>query len=122
MYIVGGAHQNKNRAREVLTRLVESEQHLATDAEVLQEILHRYHAINRYDAIAPALSVLRTTVDTVFPITAEDVEEAHRVLAAQRGLSARDAIHVAIMNRYEITEVLSFDAGFDLLPDIRRLA
>ena len=121
MYLVGGHHPNKDRARRLVRRLVESERHLATDAEVLQEILHRYHAIGRTDAIGPAIAVLRDTVDSIFPITADDVEAARRILEAHHGLSARDAIHAAIMGRYDIREILSFDTAFDLVPGIERL-
>lgn len=121
MYLVGGAHENKERAERLLRRLVDGNHHIATDAEVLQEILHRYHAINRHDAIGPAFAVLTNTVDSILPITADDVREAHQILETRVGLSARDAIHAAIMNRYEITEILTFDDGFDLLPGIKRI-
>jgi predicted nucleic acid-binding protein len=39
-----------------------------------------------------------------------------------RRLSARDAIHVAIAEQYGIAEILSFDAGLDSMPGIRRLS
>jgi len=77
--------------------------------------------MNRHDAIGPAFAVLTNTVDSILPITADDVREAHHILETRVGLSARDAIHAAIMNRYEITEILTFDDGFDLLPGIRRI-
>lgn len=38
------------------------------------------------------------------------------------GLSARDAIHVAIMKRYQIEQMMSFDAGFDTYPGMVRLS
>jgi hypothetical protein len=38
-------------------KVVTDRQRLVTDAEVLQEILHRYVAIDRRDAIQPALEV-----------------------------------------------------------------
>jgi predicted nucleic acid-binding protein len=37
-------------------------------------------------------------------------------------LSARDALHVAVMARHDITELMSFDRGFDAYPGIERLA
>jgi predicted nucleic acid-binding protein len=39
----------------------------------------------------------------------------------RRRLSARDALHVAIMERHGIDRILSFDSGFDGLPGISRL-
>lgn len=121
MYLVGEPHENKERAERLLRKLIDSSRHIATDAEVLQEILHRYHAINRHDAIGPAFAVLTDTVDSIFPITADDVQEARNLLETLVGLSARDAIHAAIMNRYEITEIFTFDSGFDLVPGITRI-
>jgi predicted nucleic acid-binding protein len=35
-------------------------------------------------------------------------------------LSARDALHVAVMQRHGIGEILTFDRGFDAIPGLRR--
>ena len=51
-----------------LEKLISDRQRLVTDAEVLQEILHRYVAINRRDAIQPAFDALLGIVDQVLPI------------------------------------------------------
>ncbi|MGH2751243.1 MAG: type II toxin-antitoxin system VapC family toxin [Actinomycetota bacterium] len=37
-------------------------------------------------------------------------------------LSARDALHVAVMRAHEIRRILSFDSHFDRFPGIERLA
>jgi predicted nucleic acid-binding protein len=76
---------------------------LVTDAEVLQEILHRYHAIRRPDAIEPAFDALLGVVDEVYPIEQADVERAKALLLAPASLSARDAVHVAVMQRRELS-------------------
>ena len=39
-----------------------------------------------------------------------------------RQLSARDAIHVAVMQREGVGRILSFDGGFDGVPGIERLS
>lgn len=51
MYLIGAPHPHKSDAQRLLERLVSEHQRLVTDAEVLQEILHRYVALNRRDAI-----------------------------------------------------------------------
>ncbi len=51
----------------------------------------------------------------------EDVERARRLVQTTR-LSARDAVHVAIMRRRGITRILSFDRGFDEVEGITRNA
>ncbi|MGB9432458.1 MAG: hypothetical protein WBQ89_09470, partial [Candidatus Acidiferrum sp.] len=58
MYLVGASHVHKTDAQRSLERLVSDRQRLVTDAEVLQEILHRYVAIDRRDAIQPAFDTL----------------------------------------------------------------
>jgi uncharacterized protein len=59
-------------------------------------------------------------VDTVSPIEGADVEQAKTILLGRPGISARDALHVAIMTRFDIELILRFDTGFDGIPGIRR--
>jgi predicted nucleic acid-binding protein len=121
MYLVGGAHPNRERARVLLEIAIARRERLVTDAEAFQEILHRYVAIDRRDAIKPAWRTLRELVDEVFSIELEDVESARRLVTSTR-LRARDALHVAVMKRRDVTEILSFDTDFDGVPGIRRRA
>jgi predicted nucleic acid-binding protein len=41
MYLVGAPHPHKTDSQRALERLIAERQRLVTDAEVLQEILHR---------------------------------------------------------------------------------
>jgi predicted nucleic acid-binding protein len=122
MYLVGAAHPRKSDAQRMLESLVADRQRLVTDAEVLQEILHRYVAIARPDAIQPAFDALLGVVDEVFPVNRDSVERAKRIVLGQRRLSARDAIHVATMEQHGVSRIMSFDAGFDGLPGIERVS
>ena len=122
MYLVGAPHPHKTDAQRLLEQCVADEERLVTDAEVLQEILHRYAAIGRRDAIAPAFESLLAVVDEVFPIELADVERARDVLLATPQLSARDAIHAAVMERRKVGTILTFDGGFDALPGVKRLS
>jgi predicted nucleic acid-binding protein len=122
MYLVGAPHPHKADSQRLLERCVAAQERLVTDAEVLQEILHRYAAIARRDAIAPAFEALLSVVDEVFPIELADVERARDVLLAAPQLSARDALHAAVMQRRDVEAILTFDVGFDALPGISRLA
>ena len=87
----------------------------------MQEILHRYVAIGRRDAIEPAFRALLSVVDEVFPIELRDVDRARRLVGTASGVSSRDAIHVAVMQRHDIPRVMSFDRGFDQVPGIIRV-
>jgi predicted nucleic acid-binding protein len=121
MYLVGASHPNKDAARALLEDCITRGERLVTSAEVLQEILHRYVAIERRDAIQPAFDALLGVVDHVYPVERVDVEGARTLLLGLTRLSARDALHVALMQRYEIPRILSFDAGFDRVDWIERL-
>jgi uncharacterized protein len=121
MYLIGAAHPHKVDAQRLLERLVSDRERLVTDAEVLQEILHRYVAIDRRDAIQPAFDVLLAVVDEVLPIEQASTERAKDIVMGRRRLSARDALHIAVMEQHGIGRILSFDSGFDGFPGITRL-
>lgn len=122
MYLVGAPHPHKTDARRWLEELVSSRERLVTDAEVLQEILHRYVSIARPDAIQPAFDALLGVVDEVFPVDRAVVERAKAIVLGRKGLSARDAIHLATMQVHGIKRILSFDRGFNGFPGITCLS
>jgi predicted nucleic acid-binding protein len=109
-------------AQRLLERAIADRERLVTDAEVFQEILHRYTAIDRRDAIQPAFDVLEGIADQVFPVTLAEVERAKTIVLGRPALRARDAIHVAVMERHGVTRVMSFDSDFDRMPGLARLA
>ena len=121
MYLVGAPHPHKADAQRMLERSISQGERLVTDAEVLQEILHRYVAIDRRDAVQPAFDAVLGVVDDVLPITLEDAERAKTIVLGSPRLSARDAIHVAVMEHHGIARILSFDSAFDRVPGITRL-
>ncbi len=121
MYLVGAPHPHKADAQRLLERLIAERRRLVTDAEVLQEILHRYVAIRRRDAIQPAFDALLGVVDQVFPVDRPAVYRARVIVLGTDRLSARDALHLAVIQQHGIKQILSFDAGFDGLPGLERL-
>lgn len=121
MYLVGAEHPNKAKARAIVQGLGFAGQSLVTDAEVYQEVLHRYSSIGRPSAIQPAFDVLDDLVVDVFPIDRAVVDAARTLVLAYPGLSARDAVHVASMRAHGVNDVLSFDVGFDVIPGITRI-
>jgi predicted nucleic acid-binding protein len=120
MYLVGAAHPNKAAAQILLESLIAKGERLVTDAEVLQEILHRYSAINRRDAIDPAIQLTLSIVDEVFAVEKAEVLRASEIAQSRSLLSARDALHIAIMERQRIRSILSFDSDFDHWPGLQR--
>ncbi len=121
MYAAGSEHPLRQPCRRALRRAVEARVPLITDAEVLQEILHRYFAIRRPDAAA---AVYRSTVDLcdeVMPITEKDTARALELLQVHAELTPRDAIHVATMESAGVRRLLSADRDFDVVPSVRRV-
>lgn len=122
MYLIGHPHSLKIDAQRSLEKLISERQRLVTDAEVFQEILHRYAAINRREAIQPAFDVLLGIVDQVLSVDHAVVERAKQIVLAYPRLSARDSVHLAVMRQHKIDRILSFDTGLDAFPGISRLS
>ncbi len=121
MYLIGAAHPHKTEAQVIVERLIAAGQRLVTDAEVLQEILHRYTAIDRREAIGPALQVTLGMVDEVIPIEKADVLRAAEITQHSALWSAREAVHIAVMQRHSIQSIMSFDGDFDRWPGLKRI-
>ena len=121
MYLVGRPHPLKDAARRLTEDAVAAGEVLCTDAEVLQEIVHRYHALRRLEQVDRAFGALLGLVDVVHPVERGDVERADRLLRTTDRISARDAIHVAVMQARDVGTIMSFDRAFDGLPGIVRL-
>jgi uncharacterized protein len=120
MYLVGAQHPNKTRCGLIVERLAGQGERMVTDAEVYQEILHRYTAIGRTEFIDPAFKVLDQLVDEVIAIERATLDRARTVLSSAQ-ISARDAIHAAAMAMYGINRIVTFDSGFDSVPGILRI-
>lgn len=121
MYLIGAEHPHKVDARRLLERIIAEKHRLVTDAEILQEVLHRYVAINRRDAIQPCFNVVLEIVDEVMPVTLETVSAAREIVLGHPDLTARDAVHLAVMREHGIEKILSFDRHFDGIPGVTRL-
>jgi uncharacterized protein len=122
MYLVGAPHPHKADAQRLVEQFVSNRERLVTDAEALQEILHRYVAINRRDAIQPAFDALLGIADQVLSVDAAAAYRAKDILMSHQQMSARDALHLAVMEQHGIERILSFDSGFDGFPGISRLS
>ena len=121
MYLIGSEHPNKTEAHVLVEKCIADHERLVTDVEVFQEILHRYTDIDRREAIPIAFELLSEIIDEVFPITEQDVHRAKDIVCSPEPFSARDAIHLAVIERLEIRQILSFDQDFDRWPAVTRL-
>ena len=118
MYLAGGEHPNRTGAEIWVARLARAGERLVTDAEVLQEIVHRYAAIHQRERIAPVLAQTLRLVDDVLPISSIEVLRAAEIVGTAARFSARDALHVATMERHGIERIFTFDRAFSLWPGL----
>ena len=121
MYLIGAAHPHKAEAQLLLESLIAASERLVTDAEVLQEMLHRYSSLNRREAVRPAFQLILDIADEIFPIEKTDALRAGEIVQGPAQFTARDAIHIAIMERHGVRSILSFDADFDRWPGLKRI-
>jgi predicted nucleic acid-binding protein len=122
MYLVGAEHPHKADAQRLIERFIREQRRLVTSSEVFQEILHRFVSINRRDRIELAFETLEGLVEEVFAVEPADVFAAKDLIHSNQLLSARDALHTAVMRRCELAEIVSFDRGFDTVAGITRWA
>jgi uncharacterized protein len=121
MYIAGAAHQNRDPARRFLDRVRMGKVQASTSTEVLQEILYRYSSLGRLDLAREVYDLFVEICPEVLGVTLADTDRARDLLCGVPGISARDAVHAAVMLNNEIEAIATFDAGFDRVPGIRRV-
>jgi len=120
MYAAGAEHPHKQPSVRFLERVAVGEVVAAVDAEVLQEILHRYRALGRWHDGRRLYDQVRRLVPMVLPIASEVTDRARELLDDDAELTARDALHAAAVQVYEAQALVSFDRDFDRLEGVER--
>ena len=121
MYVAGREHALRDPARRLLERARRGQIDICTSTEVLQEILYRYASLKRLDLAATVYDLFVQLCPTVLPVTLADTDRAKSLLMTVDGLSARDAVHAAVMLNHDISAIATFDEGFDKVHGIERL-
>ena len=122
VYASGREHPNKEPCARVLTIVAERSLSFVTDVEVLQELVHRYVASGRWALGREVLQGFAEVMhDRIEPVYEEDIHLAARLADRHPGISARDLVHAAVMQRLGVDRVISSDADFDRLPGVTRL-
>lgn len=121
MYAAGAEHPHKEPSRKFLERVARGEVDAALDAEVLQEILHRYRAIQRWPEGRNVYDLARQIVLIVIPITSEILDLARHLLDEYGRLTARDALHAAVAQAHGAQAICSYDGDFDEISGLHRI-
>jgi predicted nucleic acid-binding protein len=120
MYAAGGEHPFKKRAAAFLERVAEGSVEAGIDAEVSQEILHRYRALKRWKEGRLVYDTARIVFPEVLAVTGEVMDGARRLMDEHSGLMARDALHAAVVVAYGLASITSFDQDFDRIAGLQR--
>ncbi|MCY3698014.1 MAG: type II toxin-antitoxin system VapC family toxin [Gemmatimonadetes bacterium] len=121
MYVAGSDHPNRDPSVRFLESAGDNALELCTSAEVLQEILYRYAALDRRDVGARVYDLFVALIPEVFDVTLADTDEAKTLLLSHDGISARDAVHVGVMLNRGVEVIATFDRGFDDIEGVTRL-
>ncbi len=123
MYAAGAPHRYKGACAWIMAEIAERRIDAAIDVEVIQEVLYRYGALQRWEIAATLAISLLELVPTVYPIQEGDARLAINLFSryAPLGVMARDLIHVAVMLNNGLTRIISTDAHFDHIEGIERL-
>ena len=122
IYAAGRSHALKEPCIKVLLLAADHPQAFVTDAEVLQELLHRYLALRLWPQGREVFERFRVLMqDRVEAIQAADVQRAAALADTHEELGGRDLLHAAVMQRLSVRCIISADAGFDRLPEVERL-
>lgn len=123
MYAAGKAHPYKEACVWILTEVANGRLEVVIDAEIIQEILYRYSAIQQWQIGVQMAQSLLDLVPTVLPVTVSDMKTAVSLFAryAPRGIKARNIVHTAIMQNHGLTYIISTDKHFDQIKDVIRL-
>jgi predicted nucleic acid-binding protein len=121
MYAAGAEHPHKQPSVRMLERVASGDVDAAIDAEVLQEILHRYRAIKRWTDGRRVYDLARQLFPVVIPITSDILDRARRLMDDHAQLMARDALHAAVVIGEELEAICSYDRDFDRVSGLRRV-
>lgn len=122
IYAAGRPHPLKQPCADILTLVAQHPEAFFTDAEVFQELLHRYLALNLWAAAHAVFEqfaiLMRGRVEAV---QLSDVEQAASLARRFTGLSARDLLHASVMGRVGATRIVTADRGFLALSHLEGL-
>ena len=121
MYAAGAPHRYKQPSARLLQRIADGDVDALIDAELLQEILHRYRAIGRWTDGRLVYDFARQIFPTVLPITADVMDRARELLDVHDGMMARDALHAAVVLTEGLAAICSYDRDFDGIVGLRRI-
>lgn len=121
MYAAGIESSYKVPSLRFLHRVAAGTEEACTSLEVLQEILHRYRHIDRWEQGKEVFSLAKKIVPRILQVDVKIIEQAYNLLDRYPSIYARDAVHAAACLINGIKEIVSFDTDFDMIEGIKRI-
>ena len=111
MYAAGVEHPHKKPSIAFLERIARTKSAHAycISVEILQEILHRYHAINKTALGFEIVDIILNLGLTIYSVELEDIMLTKVILTEAPRLHARDALHLAVAERHGVRKMITFD-------------
>lgn len=123
MYAAGQEHPYKAPCARVMEEVAEGRLDAAIDTEIIQEILYRYGALQRWDIGTSLARSLLRLIPRIYPVQRQDMEQVVDLFRTHgpAGITARDLLHAAIMAHCGISHIISADRHFDKIGTVHRI-
>jgi predicted nucleic acid-binding protein len=109
MYAVGRAHPLRSPSREFFFHAVREGVALCTSAEVMQELLHAYLPVERFQTLESARNLIDRCIHSIWPLESDDIRMAYDLIQRHPGLSSRDIVHLACCLRRGVSKIETHD-------------
>lgn len=120
MYAEGREHRYQQPCKRVMELAKANSSDYCVDTEILQEILYVYYSRGETDRGIGVAQDILGMFPTIIPITTAEITIAMRLMSETRRLSARDAIHAAVVINHNLEGIVSADQDFVRIPGLRR--
>ncbi len=122
IYAAGRQHPLKDPCIIALSKVVEAPGNFNIDVEVLQEILHVYSTRGELQKGVEMVRDLLVLFPNPFPVGKHELVAATSLITRYPGISARDALHAAVVVQHSLTGIVSTDRDFDQVTECPRIA
>ena len=119
VYAQGQPHRYYEPCRSLVASLESESVEYAIDAELLQEILHVYSARGERPRALRTFDCLLVLFPSPIPVTTVELGLARIYLQRYSALSARDAIHAAVVETHNLEGIVSTDKVFTQISGLQ---